>query len=206
MLEKMNYQHIVEVISIHQSSWSKNEISRKLGGKYLHLFYANVVSCPHSFAYVYSVGGKVIAYACGFYDYPSFNHSFLRKTFLSTVLIFLRRLMRGKITWVDILNLHYDNRKFRKSRYPKQHLGALALCNEYKGTNEGRRAIMDAMAEVLNELEKKKFSGCGAVCDEKNIPMRKYFMELGFCERDRIPFKGKSVVLYEKEFIAPSKN
>ena len=201
MLEKMNLQHIDQVISIHQSSWNKNEISCKLGEKFLRLFYSSVVGCPHSFGYTCLVEGRVIAYACGFYDYQSFNQLFLRKNLFSASLIFLGRLMGGKIRCVDIINLHCDKRKFRNSRFPKHHLGALALSNEYKGTEEGRMAIMDVMTEVLNELDEKKCPGCGAVCDEKNIPMRKYFIKLGFSERDMIPFERKNVVLYEKEFI-----
>jgi hypothetical protein len=200
MLERMNQDHLKQVIDIHASSWGKDEISVKLGDEYLKLFYVHLIRSPHSFAYIYRFENEVVAYATGFYDYRAFNRGILRQEKFRLFLILLKRCMKKKISWADIRNLMVDKRKFRKAKYPKHHVGALALSNIYKGTVEGRKAITKTIETVLKELENHSCPGCSACCDARNIPMRNYFLRLGFEEIDTINFMTKQVVMFEKSF------
>lgn len=200
MLRRMSSEHVGEIVAIHESSWSPNEISVKLGTGYLHLFYTNVVQSQHAFGYVYVPGDKVVGYATGFYDYQAFNRSMQSRMRFRLGIIVLKRLFTRKLGWADVSNLLNDEKKLGKSRYPKYHLGALALANEYKGTPIGREAITGAIGAVLTELESKGYPGCWGLCDVRNMPMRRYLLRLGFEEVDVIGFIGKRVALYEKAF------
>ena len=196
----MSYQHLDQVVAIHESSWSDYEISVKFGIEYLHLFYLNVINSEYSFGYVYVSNGKVIAYAVGFYDYQAFNKSTLRRIGHRIGIIALRRMLKGRIGLSDIMNLLTDDRKLRKAKYPKHHLGALALSNEYKGTPYGGKAIKETIEGVLKEFRNKNYPGCWGLCDARNIPMRKYLLKLGFEEVNITKYIGKSVILFEKSF------
>jgi hypothetical protein len=143
---------------------------------------------------------KIVGYATGFYDYRAFNKSMQSGMCFRLGIILLKRLLAGKIGWADISNLLNDEKKLRKARYPKYHLGALALANEYKGTLVGKEAITGAIGAVLTELESEGYQGCWGLCDARNMPMGKYLLRLGFEEVDTIDLIGKSVVLYEKIF------
>jgi len=200
MLRKMTLADVPEVVAIHESSWAPYEISVKLGSEYLCLFYNNVVQSPHSFGYVYVSDDKLIGYATGFYDYHAFNKSVQRRMWFRLGIILLKRLFARRIGLADIMNLLNDEKKLRKAKYPKHHLGALALANEYKGTPVGREAITRTIGGVLTELESKGYPGCWGLCDFQNMPMRKYLLKLGFEEVDIIDFIGKTVVLYERPF------
>ena len=200
MLREMRWVDVSQVIDIHESSWSEDEISVKLGRDYLKLFYQNVVQLRYSFGYVYVKSGRVIGYATGFYDYHNFNRSFRRNILSRLLLIVIRRLLTRKIELTDLINLLKDEKKLRNAKYPKHHLGALALANEHKKTDTGKTAITETMVAVLNELKSKGYPGCWGLCDARNMPMRKYLLGLGFEETDEIEFIGRSVVLYEKTF------
>lgn len=200
MLERMSYQHLDQVVAIHESSWSNYETSVKLGRVFLHLFYSNVINSEYSFGYVYVFDGKVIAYAIGFYDYQGFSKWALRRIGYRIGIIALKRMLLGKIRLSDIVNLLIDERKLRKTRFPKYHLGALALSNEYKGTSHGGNAIKEAIVEVLERLKDKNCPGCSVSCDVRNMAMRKYLLKMGFKEVSTTHFFGKSVVLFEKSF------
>ena len=200
MLREMELTDVPQVVEIHESSWSRDEISVKLGFNYLQSFYQNVVRSPYSFGYVYVENGRVIGYATGFYDYYSFNRSFRNSALLYLLVILVRRLAAGRIWLTDIINLLMDDKKLRNAKYPKYHLGALALGNEYKGTDTGKIAITQTIGAVLDTLKRKDYPGCWGLCDVQNIPMRKYLLKLGFEETDETKFIGKSVVLYEKRF------
>ena len=204
MLREMKLTDVPQVIEIHESSWSKDEISVKLGFNYLQSFYQNVVRSPYSFGCVYVEYGRVIGYATGFYDYYSFNRSFRNRALIHLLVILVRRLSARKICMADIMNLLKDDKKLRNAQYPKYHLGALAVANEYKGTDAGKIAITQTIGAVLNELKSKGFPGCWGLCDVQNIPMRKYLERLGFEEVETIKFFGKKVVLCERSFQALS--
>jgi hypothetical protein len=38
------------------------------------------------------------------------------------------------------------------------------------------------------------------VCDDRNVPMKKYLLRLGFDEVDRVEFPDKAVVVFERIF------
>jgi hypothetical protein len=105
MLQRMSVEHVDGVAEIHRTSWSPRELSMKLGDKYIHLFYENIVHSPYSFGYVYLKNDRVIAYATGFYDYHAFNHTFQAKERISLGLTFLNRVLTLNIGPADILNL-----------------------------------------------------------------------------------------------------
>jgi hypothetical protein len=200
MLKNLEISELAQVVNIHESSWDKNELSVKLGSGILQSFYPYVIESPYSFAYVYMENGKVIGYATGFYNYLEFNKAFRNKIAISFLFTMVGRLLTRKIGWADIINLLNDGKKFRNSIYPKFHLGALGLANEYKGTETGKKAINEAIGAVLKKLELKGCPGCSVSCGSKNVPMRKYLLKLGFEEIDVIQFIDKTVLLYEKTF------
>jgi RimJ/RimL family protein N-acetyltransferase len=200
----MTSADIPQVAAIHESSWAPHEISVKLGRGYLHLFYTNIVQSSYAFGYVYVVHDKIVGYATGFHDYQTFNASVQSKMRLRLGTILVKRLLARKVEWADVQNLLNDEKKLRKARYSRYHLGALALANEYKGTPIGKEAITATIGAVLEELESRGYPGCWGLCDSRNTPMRKYLLKLGFEELDTIEFIGKSVVLYEKAFKAPA--
>ena len=201
MLKKMTMKEVRDVVSIHESSWAPHEISVKLGQEYLHSFYTHVVQSPYSFGYVYTYGNTVLSYAVGFHDYQMFNDYLKGKIRFRLGIIILKRLLSRKIGWADISNLLNDGEKLRKARYPKYHLGALALAKEYRGTPLGREAIMGAIEGVLREFEDKGYPGCWGLCDYINTPMRKCLTRLKFIEVDIINFGNRSVVLYERDLV-----
>lgn len=204
MLREMRLADVSQIVDIHESSWSKYEISVKFGSDYLQLFYQNVVHSPYSFGYVYVEYGKVIGYATGFHDYHSFNRSFRNTILFRLLVILIIRLFARKIWLADIINLLKDEKKLRNAKYPKYHLGALALANEYKEADTGKIAITQTISAVLSELKSRGYPGCWGLCDVQNIPMKKYLLKLGFEEADQIEFIGKKVVLYEKTFNCKS--
>jgi len=201
MLQRMSTHHIDEVAEIHKTSWDKTEISVKLGHDYIKMFYDYIVKSEYSFGFVYLIDGKVIAYATGFYDYHCFNKLLKKEKFGYLLMILLKRMISRGMTLYDLLNLFQDDKKLSKAKYPKFHLGALALAKDYKGQKLGRQAISETIGAVLKELEDKKYPGCWGLCNINNIPMRKLLMKFGFEEVDIIKMIKRRVVLYEKTFL-----
>ena len=200
MMIRMGDEHIESVSKIHMTSWNVNELSVKLGSGYVRRFYKHIVDSKYSFGFVYLEENEVIGYATGFYDYHLFNQSLKNENFFFLVVTLIQRMVAGKIKTNDLTNLLQDDHKLKRSKYPKYHLGALALANEYKGTDQGKKAISGVICSVLAELSEKGCPGCFATCDCINVPMRKRILKLGFEEVDIIPMKGRRVVLYEKSF------
>jgi len=199
MIEKMRAEHVEEVARIHASSWSPYEISVKLGEEYLRrCFYSAIVNSHIAFGYVYIDNGKVAGYATGFYKYEEFNRSTLRKTFFYLISLIFGRLFTGRIKVADLLDIFRDNKKLRKLQFPQHHLGALALSNEYKGTAKGKEAIIGTIESVLADLESRGCKGYWGVCDERNKPMQKILLNLGFKRVDTVPFTSKVIAVFEK--------
>lgn len=200
MLRKMSLTDVLSLTQIHLSSWDENEMSVKLGSDYVRLFYHHVVISPHSFGYVYLDGEQIAGYATGFYDYGIFNRTFRNQHLFQILFILTKGLIAGKITLLDMLAIIIDDKKLRKAKHPKYHLGALGLANPYKRTRFGKTAITQTMVAVLDELKNRRYSGCWGICDFKNTPMRKYLLKLGFSEVDIVKIVNRSVVLYEIKF------
>jgi len=197
MIREIVLADVPTLTEIHLSSWAPNELSVKLGAEFVGLFYERIVKSAHSFGYVYELDGTIVGYAVGFHDYHAFNAEISK---LRLIRILLKKLPTGKISIPDMVNLLLDNRKLRNAHYPHYHLGSLALANPYKGTPEGRTAITETINAVIGRLESEQYPGCWGLCDEENMPMRKYLVKLGFDEVDIVPLMGKKVVLYEKKF------
>jgi hypothetical protein len=201
MLKNMEISEIDQIVSIHESSWDKHEISVKLGSGILRSFYRYVLDSQYSFAFVYSENERVVGYATGFFDYQKFNNSFRKMNWISLIAIIIDRFFKKQINWADILNLLIDAKKLRSTKFPKHHLGALGLANEYKGTEAGKKAIQESIGAVLNHLKINGCPGCWGLCDVQNFPMRKYLLKLGFEEIDKIQLIRKKVVLFDKTFL-----
>lgn len=200
MIAQMTHEHVNSVSSIHMTSWNVNELSVKLGHDYVNTFYKHIVDSEYSFGFVYLIEDKVVGYATGFYDYKLFNDSLKKKEFFFLIFTLIKRMVIGKIGVFDLINLLQDDNKLKKSKYPKIHLGALALVNEYKGHHSGKRIIFDTISAVLYELTGKGYPGCWGLCDLNNMSMRKLLVKLGFEEVNIVKMIHKSVVLYEKTF------
>jgi RimJ/RimL family protein N-acetyltransferase len=202
MLRLMESKDIRDVAHIHATSWAPHEISVKLGPTYLRMFYSFVVNSPHSFGYVWESEGKIAGYATGFQNYQVFNEELKNKNFFKLGITVVMRFLGGKLSFADIKNLMADDNKLRKARFPQYHLGALALANEFKQTSAGKDAVKGTINAVLDHLAEAGYPGCWGLCNEVNMPMRKYLLKLGFEEIDIIEEHGRNVVLYEKEFGA----
>lgn len=195
----MTSKDVDQIIKVHMSSWGKNVILTKLGHQFLReCFYGQIVRSKDAFGYVYCEGDKIIGYATGFLDYPSFIHKNPKNALGK--LIALWRFLAFKLSWKDILDALSEKRKYKNLKNPKFHLGALALRNEYKGTPKGREAITSAIQAVLDEIAKKKAPSVWGITDKNNIPMIKYLFRLGFNFVEEIKFLNRTDVLFEKTF------
>jgi hypothetical protein len=196
----MAMNHVDDVVKIHETSWGKDEISVKLGHEYLVMFYRNIIQLEDSFGFVFIVDNKVVGYATGFYEYERFNALLKKENLFFLMITVVKKIVVGKMKLGDLINLFKDDVKLAKAKYPKYHLGALALATKYKNTQLGKQAITSTIGAVLDELKNKGFPGCWGLCDLLNVPMRKYLLKVGFEEVDIIKMVGRQVVLYEKPF------
>lgn len=196
MIRRMNHNDIATIVNIHLDSWNPKELSVKLGREFLNVFYKQVVEHPSALSYVYEENSKILGYAVGYSNYEAFNSDIDR---LKLMPILLRQFLKGSIKLSDIINLLLDGKKMKHSQYPNQHVGALALANEYKKTKIGKYAIGSVIREIITDLA-STYSGASAVCDETNMPMRKTFLHLGFEEVAIIPLFQKKVVMYDMKF------
>lgn len=196
----MNKSDVSEVVSIHNSSWSPEEVSVKLGPRFQYLFYTLIAEIPYACTFVYECEGKIIGYTSGFLNYSRFNRRLLISRFIRLVWIILTQLLIGKLRVQDLVNLVLVSYFYTSLRYPIYHLGATALRNEYKGTTIGRTALKFTSNAVLDFINNRGGDGCWGVCDKLNIPMRKWYGKLGFEEVGVSKLIGREVVYYEKEF------
>lgn len=202
MLERMRAAHVADVARIHATSWGPHEISVKLGPAYQRMFYGSVVRSPYAFGYVYTDGGRVVGYATGFSQYEKFNNETKYRGLPRLLLVLGLAVLRRRLSLADLRNLLDDSRKLRKLRYPEHHLGALALAEEYKGTPIGREAITSTINAVVDEFRQLGFAGCWGVCDDRNAPMKRYLVRLGFAEVDQVEYPDKRVVVFEQAFAS----
>ena len=200
VVRRMGASDVPSLVDIHQASWAPYELSVKLGPEYLRLFYSNVIESPDAFGYVSELPDAIVGYAVGFSDYNRFNSTFARGSRWSLGRILTLAVLRGRISPSDLVNLLSDDRKGRNARFMRWHLGSLALANAYKRTPEGREAITSAMAAVISHLRQLGAPGCSAVCDGRNVAMRKSFVRMGFRECEEIRMAGRSVILLEQAF------
>lgn len=200
-IQKMDRTHVIPVADIHYSSWNDSEISVRLGERYLKKFYLSVVDSEHSFGFISAVDNEVIGYATGYYDYIKFNQYFSQKYFFDLIKIVLSRLVLFRIDIFDIINLLQDSKKTKNIKYPKYHLGALALDNRYKNTAKGREGITGVIGAVHDELKYYGFPGCWGVCDFENVPMKKYLIKLGYSVSKEVKYYKKKIIVFEKQLI-----
>jgi RimJ/RimL family protein N-acetyltransferase len=203
MLQRMGAEHLDEICEIHRTSWGENEVSVKLGAGYIRVFYAGVVSSPHAFGYVYLHDGKVVGYASGFADYPAFNTEFRNRNLLRLGMTAALRMATGRLRVGDLRDLLDDHRKLAKLRHPRHHWGAMALANPYKGTDLGRAAVLGTVNAVFDELAARGCPSVWGACDDRNVPMKKYLHKLGFAEVDAVPFRTRTIRVYEKPLPVP---
>lgn len=199
MINNLELRHVKEVSKIHFYSWNKKEFSVKLGQRFIELFYTHVCLSDSAFGQVFIENNKVIAYACGFYDLKKFQTTLMRNFFLRLTLIVLTSFFKSRLTLLDIKNNFFSAKTTKKSSYPNQHLGALAVRDEYKGTQEGRTAVKATINKVLNDLN-ENYPGCHGICNEENIPMRKYLEKLGFYKVEKIDMQDKKILLFDLNF------
>jgi len=202
MLERMRPEHVGEVARIHATSWGAHEISVKLGPAYQRMFYRSVVRSPYAFGYVFTNDGRVVGYATGFSEYEKFNAATKYRGLPRLLFILGTAFLRRRITLKDVRNLLDDARKLRKLRHPGHHLGALALDGAYKGTSVGREAITATINAVVEEFRRLGYAGCWGVCDDRNVPMKKYLVRLGFDEVDQVDYPDKRVIVFEMTFAS----
>ena len=200
MLRRMTVVDVPTIVNIHKSSWSPDEISVKLGEPYLTMFYSSIAAATDAFTYLYEHEGKIIGYATGFENYRRFNKRMRNSNLLHFVWIIASRLLRGRLTTADIRNMFNDSLRLRKLRFPDVHWGATALANECKGTPLGREALLRTVQAVFRDLELAGNAGCWGACDDKNTPMKKWLVRLGFKKVDTVQYIGRDIVVYEKIF------
>ncbi len=196
----MGMQDVQQIVNIHLSSWAANEFSVKMGREFLNILYAEIVASPLAFTVVWDDNGTIAGYASGFARYADFNAKLRRRHFPALIRITLMALLIGRMSFGDVINQLCDDRKTRKTRFPDHHWGAMALANQLKGTPRGREVADAVIDGVFERLRAMGCPGIWGLCDERNIPMRKYLERLEFTEVETIRFIGKRVVLYEHEF------
>ncbi len=102
MLREMTLTDIPSVVNVHKSSWRPDEISIKLGDRYLNTFYTSIVTAPDAFTYLFEYEGQIIGYASGFEDYPRFNRRMRNSNFLALLFITACGLLKRRLTVADM--------------------------------------------------------------------------------------------------------
>jgi RimJ/RimL family protein N-acetyltransferase len=169
---------------------------------YLRRFYAELARSPHGFTWVYEAGGEIVGYASGFPDYDAFNAALKRRHRAALGALALWRMATGKLSPADLRDLLDDGRKLRRVRWPRHHWGAMAVANAYKGTPLGRQAVLATVNAVFDELGRRGCPGVWGACDDRNVPMKKYLQKLGFAEVEAVPFRTRTIRVYEKALAA----
>lgn len=200
MLRKMTPKDILSLVEIHQSSWSPSEISVKLGSKFLELFYFTIAQAPDAFTYLFEENDKIIAYSSGFFQYRDFKKRLIESNWPFLTWTVVSRLISGKLAFADILDILGDSKKLNKLRYPEVHWGAAALANEYKGTPIGKEAFKLTVDAVFHDLQRAGCGGCWGPCDMENVAMEKWLIKLGFKKVNKVNFRRRSILIYEKTF------
>lgn len=200
MIQPFTEKHIDEVSKIHLSSWAPHEISVKLGEEYVRdCFYYSIIRSEFAFGYVYIQDGKIIAYATGYMDYTKFFKEMKKNFYFKITKVLITKSVTGKLNVFDILNIVTDYRVKRNLKFPAYHQNGLALCNEYKKTDAGKKAIVAVIDSVIEYFSQKKCPGCWGITDMRNIPMQRYYIKLGFEKIDIINQFGRRQVVFEKK-------
>ena len=199
-IEEFERKHVEEVSEIHMSSWAEYEISVILGKRYVSLFYQAIVDSPSAFGYVCSVGGKIAAYATGFWDYEKFSSDLLRSNKLLLIRIFVLKILFGRLGLQDVYEIYLDGKTYKNLRYSKYHQNGLALRNEFKHTFTGLNAILGAVEKVIETFRSANVPGCWGRIDHKNIVMQKYYKLLGFNEVEKFSNNRSRYIIFEKTF------
>ena len=199
MLRKMTTKDIDQITRIHMSSWSQDDFLTKLGQQFLQkCFYKRIVESDNAFGYIYCEGNKILGYASGFTDYPTFRLNIMRSP-LSLVLAFWQLLI-FRLSWEDILSALTDSQKSRHIKNPKYQFGAIALRREYKGTVARRKIVRKIFQAVLDEFVKRNAPSVWGVTSKNNVPMARYFEKFGFDLVDEIKTLNRTVVVFEKTY------
>ena len=197
-IEEFDIKHIEEVSEIHMFSWAGHEISVILGKRYVSLFYQTIVDSPSAFGYVCSDGGKIVAYATGFWDYEKFSSDLLRSNKLLLFRIFALRILFGGLRLRDVYEIYSDGKTYKNLRYSKYHHNGLALRNEFRHTDIGRKAILGVVEKVIETFRGANVPGCWGRTDYRNMAMQKYYKKLGFNEVQKFWKHRSRYVIFEK--------
>lgn len=199
MIRKITLADVDEISEIHMNSWDKNILLTKLGLKFVRdCFYGPLVSSKHGFGFVAVKNKKIIGYATGFSNFPAFVRD--NPKMLLGRLIAFWKLITFKVSLNDILDALNEEVKYRKLQDPKFQLSAVALRNEYKGTPEGRSAIIKCLNAVLAECKRRQAKSVWGDTYKENVPMQKYFYKLGFYLVEEIKLRGRVMQIFEKTF------
>lgn len=200
IIEKFDIKHVEEVSEIHMSSWAEHEISVILGKRYVSLFYQAIVESPSAFGYVCFVGGKIAAYATGFWDYEKFSSDLLKSNKLLLFRVFALKILFGRLRLRDIYEIYSDGKTYKNLRYSKYHQNGLALRNEFKHTFTGLKSIFGVVEKVLETFRSANVPGCWGRIDHRNIAMQKHYKLLGFNEVEKFWNHRSRYIIFEKTF------
>ena len=199
-IEEFDRIHVEEVSEIHMSSWAEYEISVILGKRYVSLFYQAIVDSPSAFGYVCFVGGKIAAYATGFWDYEKFSSDLLRSNKLLLFSVFASKILFGGLRLRDVHEIYSDGKTYKNLRYSKYHQNGLALRNEFKHTFTGLKAILTVVEEVIEKFRRANVPGCWGRIDRRNMAMQKHYKLLGFDEVEKLNNNRSRYIIFEKSF------
>jgi RimJ/RimL family protein N-acetyltransferase len=191
-------KHVPEVTEIHMSSWASNEVSVILGKAFVARFYHTVAQSPAAFGYVCVVDHQVIAYATGFWDYDRFLADLLRGHWGFLLRAVIGTVLAGRLRLADLHQIRVAHHHQKRLTYPRYHQNGLALRNEYKHTPLGRQAVTAVIQRVLETFRQAGAPGCWGRTDTRNIPMRTYYLKLGFTEVNMPGCGNARYVFFEK--------
>ncbi|MCK9596721.1 hypothetical protein M0R19_06015 [Candidatus Pacearchaeota archaeon] len=198
-----SYLFARKLVQIHLDTFYDYEFTKLLGEEYLTLFYNYLVSSGLAFGFYAEKHGKIICYAVGYFNKALLYECFNRKYRFRIPWIWIKRMLAGVFHLRYVLNalmqLFFNtmDKKTRKARDPRAHLGFITMIPEYQGTPEGREMVKTCIQMVIDEHKKLGYFATWGSMDIRNIKMTKMLLRLGMVEIDRFTVPGREILVLE---------
>jgi len=200
-MRPMTHDRFTEFRDLHYATFNQYEFTSNLGHDYLTLFYDYLLSCGTAFGFYCEVGGEIVSYSVGYLNRDLFFKNFHREHRFRLLLIWLRKIWDMPHAYIigGICQLLFGitDKKTRKVRDHRAHLGFIVLRKDYQGTPEGREMVVSCIQAVMDEHKHLGYKGTWGGVDSRNPKMGGLLKKLGFAEVDRLSFPGRDIIIFD---------
>ena len=187
--------HLNKLVEAHLTTWSRNDLSVRLGEGFVRRFYELAIEDPASFAVGIGTSENegLSCWCLGFTCYEDFNARLKKSMGLGFYFLALRRLLAGRLPLGQIADQLLRPKPYRKAQYPDAHLGAFG-CFE-----EGMEAVLMLPLLIGHVAEKlgESHPACWSVTAKDNRGADTVMKRAGFEVIDTIRLSGNETVIYE---------